>query len=141
MSEKHSQTSNQTTNQENMVGLIKQYEISLSDFKYYCKTVEGKYIPPFDSVQIDFIDAMSEMEKLNEGDYIQFTNKKTDEAILFRKKNGNVWFIEHPIFDSNEKWKVSFTSCIDNKMISDFLKLFFEEKQWFKILTWNVKKK
>ncbi len=134
-----------------LVQKIKSFELSkqdtISDVKYQDityhmdnrdKTVYGK-----EHAQIDFLNAMNELENLDwnyENNYITFVNNKTEECVQFLRKSKNNWYAEVPINDG-PNWDGYTWSCdIESKPIMDMLRLYFEEVPWFGMLSWKMRR-
>jgi len=91
-------------------------------------------------VPIDFLKAMSEMEKLdwNKFNHIGFVNKKTHENVQFIRKGKNNWYADVPIDDGVNWDGYCWVAYSDNKSISNMMRLFFEEVEWFGMLSWKM---
>ena len=93
-------------------------------------------------VHIDFIKAMSEMENLNWKlfNYIGFRNHKTNDFVQFIRQGQNRWYADVPI-DDGVNWEgYCWTAYGDNKTISNMMRLFFEEVEWFGMLGWKMRR-
>jgi len=118
---------------------------NLQNTKYqdiiYYKYNRNKLVKSSNNIHIDFLKAMSEMEKLDwtfSPNYIGFENKKKDELVQFIRLEQNMWYAEIPI-NSGVNWDgYLWGTYSDNKTISDMLRLFFEETPWFGILNWKM---
>ena len=91
-------------------------------------------------VPIDFLKAMSEMENMdwNKFNHIGFVNHRTNENVQFIRKEKNKWYADVPI-DSGVNWDgYCWGTYSDNKTISNLIRLFFEEVEWFGILEWKM---
>jgi len=93
-------------------------------------------------IHIDFIKAMSEMENLNCNlyNYIGFINHKTNDLVQFIRLTQNRWYADVPI-DRGVNWEgYSWSVYGDNKTISNIMRLFFEEVDWFGMLRWKMRR-
>jgi hypothetical protein len=102
------------------------------------KTVDSKSNTP-----IDFLMAMSEMESLDykyDNSFIGFVNKKTNECLQFARRTKDDWYAE-VIINHGNKWE-GYCWCADSKIdiISNMLRLFFEEVPWFGMLSWKMRR-
>ena len=92
-------------------------------------------------VSIDFLKAMSEMEKQDwkVDNHIGFENNRTNETVQFIRKEENNWYADVPI-RSNEKSnsRCCWGAYTDNKTISNMMRLFFEEVEWFGMINWKL---
>jgi len=91
-------------------------------------------------VSIDFLKAMSEMEKLNwnKDNHIGFVNHNTHENVQFIRKRKNKWYADIPI-KKDGKWdRYCWGAYSDNKTISNMMRLYFEEVEWFGMLEWKM---
>ncbi len=118
----------------------------VQDIKYqnitYYKQNCSKIVKSEDVVHIDFIKAMSEMENLNwnEFNHIGFVNHRTNENVQFIRKGKNNWYAEVPI-DGGLDWRGYYWGAYsDNKTISNMMRLFFEETEWFGMLRWKFRR-
>ena len=91
-------------------------------------------------VSIDFLKAMSEMEKLNwnESNHIGFENHRTHENVQFIRKGKNYWYADVPIIIDGKWDGYCWGAYSDNKTISNMMRLFFEEVEWFGMLSWKL---
>jgi len=93
-------------------------------------------------VPIDFLKAMSEMENMdwNKSNHIGFVNHRTNENVQFIRKKKNKWYADVPI-DGGVNWDgYCWGTYSDNKTISNLMRLFFEEVEWFEILEWKMRR-
>ena len=93
-------------------------------------------------ISIDFLKAMSEMEKLDweKPNHIGFKNHRTEETVQFIRKGKNNWYADIPI-KNNGEWKgYCWGAYSDNKTISNMMRLFFEEVEWFGMLEWKMRR-
>jgi len=93
-------------------------------------------------VSIDFLKAMSEMKKLDwsKFNHIGFVNHRTNENVQFIRKRKNYWYADVPI-DGGVNWDgYVWGTYSDNKTISNMMRLFFEEVEWFGILEWKMRR-
>ena len=93
-------------------------------------------------VSIDFLKAMSEMEKLdwNKDNHIGFDNHNTHENVQFIRKRKNNWYADVPIDDGVNWDGYCWGAYSDNKTISNMMRLYFEEVEWFGILEWKMRR-
>ncbi len=91
-------------------------------------------------IHIDFIKAMSEMENLNWKlfNHIGFTNHKTNDFVQFVRHGKNRWYADVPIDDGPNWDGYCWGAYGDNKTISNMMRLFFEEVDWFPMLRWKM---
>mgnify|MGYP007044048712 CR=1 FL=1 len=94
-------------------------------------------------VYVDFLCAMSELEKLDwtfEKNYIGFKNLNTEDTVQFMRLKEDYWYVDVPI-KNNGSWEGYFWFSHDNsREISEMLKLFFQETDWFGMLTWKLER-
>ena len=93
-------------------------------------------------VSIDFFKAMSEMENLNWklDNYVGFENQRTRDYVQFIREGKNEWYADIPI-DDRKNWKgYCWSAYGDNKTISNMLRLYFEEVDWFGMLRWKMRR-
>ncbi len=136
------------SNQIQVVGydeLLKQDTISdvkFQDITYHMDN-SNKSVDWEEHTQIDFIKAMNEMKNLDwnyENNYITFVNNKTKECVQFLRKSENDWYAEVPINDG-VNWDGYAWSCdTTSKPVMDMLRLYFEEVQWFGMLSWKMRR-
>jgi hypothetical protein len=103
----------------------------------------GKTVDSKSNTSIDFLMAMSEMESLDyksDNSFIGFVNKKTNECLQFARRTQDDWYAEVVINHGNG-WD-GYCWCADSKIdiISNMLRLFFEEVPWFEMLTWKMRR-
>ncbi len=111
------------------------------DITYY-KQNSSEIIGHAKLVSIDFLKAMSEMEKLdwNTFNHIGFKNHTTEELVQFIRKEENKWYADVPI-DNGANWDgYCWGAYSDNKTISNMMRLFFEEVEWFGMLEWKMRR-
>ncbi len=92
-------------------------------------------------IPIDFLMAMSEMESMDyksDNYFIGFVNKKTNECLQFKRRTKDDWYAE-VIIGHGKGWD-GYCWCVDSKIhiISNMLRLFFEEVPWFGMLSWKM---
>lgn len=138
--------SNQISIQENISNKLTKQD-TISDIRYqditYYKKDRHECISPLDEIQIDFVKAVSEMEKLDwtfEDNRIVFTNKRTNETIMFVKEGEDKWYVEHPVFLDDVWSGYRWISHSDRKTISNLMNMFFEEMPWFGMISWIVRR-
>ena len=124
--------------------LQEQKEISDTKYQYitYYKQNGNDIIESKDCVQIDFIKAMNEMENLNWKlfNHIGFVNHKTNENLQFIREGFDNWYADVPINDEKNWEGYCWGAYSDNKTISNMMRLFFEEVEWFGILEWKMRR-
>ena len=94
-------------------------------------------------VQIDFLDAVSEMEKLDhtfEKNFIGFQNCFTGEYVQLVRLGYDSWYADVPIKDRGNWEGYLWAGYGNTKLITDMLKLFFEEEPWFDSLSWKMRR-
>jgi len=118
----------------------------ITDTKYqditYYKQNGSEVIEHDKLVSIDFLKAMSEMEKLdwNKFNHIGFVNHNIRETVQFIRKGKNNWYVDVPI-DVGVNWDgYVWSAYSDNKTISNMMRLFFEEVEWFRMLKWKMRR-
>jgi len=103
----------------------------------------GNEIVDFEAlIHIDFMKAMSEMENLNwnKFNHIGFRNQKTNDFVQFIRQGPNKWYADIPI-DDRKNWKgYCWSAYGENKTISNMMRLFFEEVDWFGMLRWKMRR-
>jgi len=121
--------------QKNIQGIKYQY------ITYY-KQNGNDIIEAKDCVLIDFIKAMNEMENLNWKlfNHIGFVNHKRNENLQFIREGFDNWYADVPIKNEGE-WQGYYWGAYDNnKTISNMMRLFFEEVNWFGMLRWKMRR-
>lgn len=123
-----------------------QEQEEITDIKYqnitYYKQNGSEIIGHNKWASIDFLKAMSEMEKLDwrKSNHIGFENHKTEELVQFIRKENNKWYADVPI-DRGSIWDgYCWGAYSDNKTISNMMRLFFEEVEWFGMLEWKMRR-
>jgi len=114
-------------------------DVKYQDISYY-KQNGDEIIESDDHNQIDFIKAISEMEKLDWKlfNYIGFHNHKNQDLVQFIRKNENNWYAEVPI-NHGKNWDWYYWAAeADNETIASMMRLFFEEVPWFGMLSWKM---
>jgi hypothetical protein len=94
-------------------------------------------------VQIDFLGAVSEMEKLDhtfEKNFIGFQNCSTGEYVQLVRLGYDSWYADVPIKDRGNWEGYLWAGYGDTKSITDMLKLFFEEVSWFDSIPWKMRR-
>ena len=94
-------------------------------------------------VQIDFLGAVSEMEKLDhtfEKNFIGFQNCSTGEYVQLVRLECDSWYADVPIKDRGNWEGYLWAGYGDTKSITDMLKLFFEEVSWFDSIPWKMRR-
>jgi len=132
----------------NSVNIYENFQVEeiLQDTKFqnitYYKQNDSEIIGHDKWVSIDFLKAMSEMEKLDceKPNHIGFKNHRTEETVQFIRKGKNNWYADIPI-KNNGEWKgYCWGAYSDNKTISNMMRLFFEEVEWFGMLEWKMRR-
>ena len=117
-------------------------DVKYQDITYYMKN-PNKVIDSKNNIPIDFLKATSEMSDLDwnyEWNYIGFTNNKKNECIQFIRQGETKWYAEVPI-NNGKKWEgYAWCAYSDSKIITDMLRLFFEEVPWFGMLSWKMRR-
>jgi len=126
--------------------VIFQEQKNIQDIKYQDITYfkqNGNEIVDYNAfVHIDFLKSMSEMENLNWNlfNHIGFRNHKTNDFVQFIRQGPNKWYADIPI-DDRVNWEgYCWSSYSDNKTISNMMRLFFEEVDWFEMLRWKMRR-
>jgi len=85
---------------------------------------------------------MSEMEKLdwNKFNHIGFVNHNIRETVQFIRKGKNFWYADVPIDDGANWDGYVWGAYSDNKTISNMMRLFCEEVEWFRMLKWKMRR-
>jgi len=115
--------------------------IKYQDITYY-KQNGNDFVIYEDLIHVDFMKAMSEMENLNWKlfNHIGFINQKTDDLVQFIRQRKNRWYADVPI-NRGKNWEgYSWGAYADNKTISNMMRLFFEEVDWFEMLRWKMRR-
>ncbi len=126
------------------INFLKQKEIQgikYQDITYF-KQNGNEIVDSEPLIHIDFIKAMSEMENLNWKlfNHIGFTNHKTNDFVQFIRQGQNKWYADVPI-DDGVNWEgYCWIAYGDNKTISNMMRLFFEEVDWFGMLRWKMRR-
>jgi len=117
-------------------------DVKYQDITYY-KWDKDEAVCSRDHIHIDFLNAMSEMSKLDwtfSHNHIGFKNNRTNEVVQFIRLGKNKWHVEN-LVNHGVDWKgYVWTAKSDNTTMSYMMKLFFEEGSWFEMLNWNLKK-
>jgi hypothetical protein len=117
-------------------------DVKFQDITYHMDNSD-KSVDWEEHAQIDFLKAVNEMKNLNwnyENNYITFVNNKTKECVQFLRKGENDWYAEVPINDGVQ-WDGYAWSCdTTSKPVIDMLRLYFEEVQWFGMLSWKMRR-
>jgi len=123
-----------------------QEQKEITDTKYqditYYKQNGSEIIIHDKWVSIDFLKAMSEMEKLdwNKFNHIGFVNHNIRETVQFIRKEENYWYAD-VLINVGVNWAgYVWSAYSDNKTISNMMRLFFEEVEWFRILKWKMRR-
>ena len=102
-----------------------------------------KKISQKQNVQIDFIKAVNEMNELDwnyEENFIGFDNLSKHECVQFIRQGDDKWYAEVPI-KHGMKWDgYAWCSYTNSKIVTDLLRLFFEEVPWFGMLSWKMRR-
>ncbi len=115
--------------------------IKYQDITYF-KQNGNEIVHDADLLHVDFLKAMSEMENLNWKlfNYIGFKNHKTDDFVQFIRQGKNRWYADIPIGEE-ENWEgYCWGAYSDNKTVSNMMRLFFEEVDWFGMLRWKMRR-
>ena len=94
-------------------------------------------------VKIDFLGAVSEMEKLDDTfdrNFIGFQNYSTGEYVQLVRLGYDSWYADVPIKDRNNWEGYLWAGYGNTKTITDMLKLFFEEVSWFDSIPWKMRR-
>jgi hypothetical protein len=94
-------------------------------------------------VRIDFLGAVSEMEKLDnkfERNFIGFQNCSTGEYVQLIRLGYDSWYADVPIKDQKNWEGYLWAGYGDTQSITDMLKLFFEEVSWFDSIPWKMRR-
>ncbi|MDC0173738.1 hypothetical protein OAI55_01700 [Nitrosopumilus sp.] len=94
-------------------------------------------------VKIDFLGAVSEMEKLDytfDCNFIGFQNCSTGEYVQLVRLGYDSWYVDVPIKDRNNWEGYLWAGYANTKTITDMLKLFFEEVSWFDSIPWKMRR-
>ena len=118
---------------------------SIQNTKYqdiiYYKNNRDEFVSGLEFQSIDFLKAMSEMENMDwtfSKNFIGFS--RIGDAVLFRRKSETQWSASVPIFEV-DKWSgFSWFANSDSNIISDMVRLFFEQVPWFGMLSWKMGK-
>ncbi len=117
------------------------FDTKYQDITYFKQN--GNEIVNYEAlIHIDFIKAMSEMENLNWKlfNHIGFRNHKTNDFVQFNRRGQNRWYADVPI-DRGVNWEgYCWGAYGDNKTISNMMRLFFEEVDWFRMLRWKMRR-
>ena len=126
---------------------ISEKQESITDVKfqniiYFMNNID-KTVNSKSNIPIDFLTAMSEMESLDytsNNHFIGFVNKKTNECLQFKRRTKDDWYAE-VIINHGSAWD-GYCWCVDSKIdiISNMLRLFFEEVPWFGMLSWKMRR-
>lgn len=115
-------------------------KIKYQDIIYY-KDDRDESITPFEEKPVDFILAMSEMEKLDwtfKNNRIGFC-KRYGDSILFFRLAESMWQVQVPLF-YGENWSgYVLIAYLDSKSVSNMTRLFFEDMDWFGAIKWRQK--
>lgn len=115
------------------------HDVKYQDIIYY-KWDRNEIIHFAKVVHIDFLKAMSEMEKLDytfDNNYIGFHNNKTNQCVQFIRLDKNEWFVDHPI-NTGRSDGYTWIAKSDSKTVSSMMRLFFEEITWNQMLEWKM---
>ena len=94
-------------------------------------------------VKIDFLGAVSEMEKIDytfDRNFIGFQNCSTGEYVQLVRLGYDSWYADVPIKDRNNWEGYLWAGYGNTKTITDMLKLFFEEVSWFDSIPWKMRR-
>ena len=124
--------------------MINEKQIQQLKYQYmtYFKQNYREIVNKKDFTSIDFLKAMYEMEKLNwkKFNHIGFINHRTEECVQFIREGKNEWYADVPIIINGEWNGYSWSAYSDNKTIANMLRLFFEEVEWFGMLSWKMRR-
>jgi len=115
--------------------------IKYQDITYY-KQNGNDIVIYEDLIHVDFMKAMSEMKNLdwNLSNHIGFINQKTDDLVQYIRQGKNMWYADVPI-NRGKNWEgYSWGAYTDNETISNMMRLFFEEAEWFGMLSWKMRR-
>jgi len=121
---------------------LKTRENYVQQYITYYKQNGNDIIEAKDCVLIDFIKAMNEMENLNWNlfNHIGFVNHKRNENLQFIREGFDNWYADVPIDDGVNWGGYCWGAYSDNKTISNMMRLFFEEVEWFGMLEWKMRR-
>ena len=94
-------------------------------------------------IRIDFLGAVSEMEKLDytfDRNFIGFQNCSTGEYVQLIRLGYDSWYADVPINDCNNWEGYLWAGYVNTNSITDMLKLFFEEVSWFDSIPWKMRR-
>ena len=94
-------------------------------------------------VRIDFLGAVSEMERLDhtfEKNFIGFQNCSTKEYVQFVRLGNDWWYADVPIKDQDNWEGYLWAGYGNTQSITDMLKLFFDEMSWFDSMSWKMRR-
>jgi len=120
-------------------------ELVTHDVKYqnitYYKWDRNESVCSKDHIHIDFLKAMAEMEKLDwtfPYNHIGFVNNRTGQCVPFVRLAEDLWYAEN-LINHGKNWAgYLWKTEADSKKVSDMMRLFFEEVQWFGMLNWKL---
>jgi len=123
------------------------FQDTITDVKYqdiiYYMDNKTKVVKQKQHVQIDFLKAVSEMNKMNwnyKMNFIGFDNKAKHECVQFIRQGIDKWYAEVPI-NFGYKWEgYAWCSYSNSQKITEMVKLFFEEVPWFGMLSWKMRR-
>ena len=113
-------------------------KIKYQDIIYH-KEDRYESISPLEERPVDFLLAMSEMEKLDytfDKNRIGFS-KRYGDAMLFFRQTKSMWDIEVPIFHGSKWSKRVWVTHSDSVSISNMVRSFFEDTQWLEMMNWR----
>lgn len=117
-------------------------DVKYQDITYYMQN-PNKVVKSKDNIPIDFLKATSEMNDLDwnyKSNYIGFTNNKKLECVQFIRQGEKKWYVEVPI-NHGKKWDgYAWCGYSNTEIITNMLRLFFEEVQWFGMLSWKMRR-
>ena len=94
-------------------------------------------------VKIDFLGAVSEMEKIDytfDRNFIGFQNCSTGEYVQLVRLGYDSWYADVPIKDRGNWEGYLWAGYGNTESITDMLKLFFEEVSWFDSIPWKMRR-
>jgi len=122
-------------------------QTTIQDVKYqdiiYYKDDGQVCIGPNQHVNIDFLKAMSELEKLDwayKDNFIGFENYKNGDSVQFVRLDKDKWYCDIPILIDGKWDGYCWKAYTDSVTLSNMLRLFFEEVPWFEMLSWKMRR-
>jgi len=121
---------------------LSRQDITNHNITYY-KQNGNDIVESKQDISISFRKALHEMDKLNWNlfNHIGFENHNTKEVLQFIRKGFHLMYAEVPI-KNGSKWDgyYWFANSSNPLPIVRMLYLFFEEKDWFRLLDWKFRR-